>query len=140
MHARPDFLQIQFSQRSPTSLVLHGQHEGISRLATGPKTSKRCSESSSSSPPSPCLYGDSSNQKKVRLYSSSLQLLFEQKMCKSESDRVAGKPGTPCDCAGCVKKRGLMRSSPSVGQSSLSPFLSCFFFPVFSVVFSIHVL
>ena len=79
-------------------------------------------------------------KKKVRLYSSSLQLLFEQKMCKSESDRVAGKPGTPCDCAGCVKERGLMRSSPSVGQSSLSPFLSCFFFPVFSVVFSIHVL
>ena len=50
----------------------------------------------------------------------SLQLLFEQKVCKSESDRVAGKPGTPCDCAGCVKERGLMRSSPLVRQSSLS--------------------
>ena len=78
-------------------------------------------------------------KKKVRLYSSSLQLLFEQKICKSESDRhdrVGGKPGTPCDCASCVKERGLMRSSPSVHHSSLS-FLSCFFFPVFSVVFSI---
>ena len=64
--------------------------------------------------------------KKVCLYSSSLQLLFEQKICKSEIDRAAGKPGTQCDCAGCVKERGLMRSSPTVLQSSLS-FLSCFF-------------
>ena len=53
--------------------------------------------------------------KKVRLYSSSLQLLFQQKICKSESDRVAGKPGTPCDWASCVKERGFM-SSPSVLQ------------------------
>ena len=28
--------------------------------------------------------------KKVCLYSSSLQLLFQQKICKSESDRAAG--------------------------------------------------
>ena len=71
--------------------------------------------------------------KKVCLYSSSLQLLFQQKICKSASDRAAGKPHTPCDWASCVKERGLMRSSPTVLQSSLS-FLSCFFFPVFSVV------
>ena len=58
--------------------------------------------------------------KKVRLYSSSLQLLFQQKICKSESDRAAGKPDTPCDWASCVKERGLMRSSPTVLQSSLS--------------------
>ena len=74
--------------------------------------------------------------KKVCLYSSSLQLLFQQKICKSASDRAAGKPHTPCDWASCVKERGLMRSSPTVLQSSLS-FLSCFFFPVFSVVSSI---
>ena len=74
--------------------------------------------------------------KKVCLYSSSLQLLFQQKICKPESDRAAGKPDTPCDWASCVKERGLMRSSPTVLQSSLS-FLSCFFFPVFSVVSSI---
>ena len=74
--------------------------------------------------------------KKVCLYSSSLQLLFQQKICKSVSDRAAGKPHTPCDWASCVKERGLMRSSPTVLQSSLS-FLSCFFFPVFSVVSSI---
>ena len=74
--------------------------------------------------------------KKVCLYSSSLQLLFQQKICKSESDRAAGKPDTPCDWASCVKERGLMRSSLTVLQSSLS-FLSCFFFPVFSVVSSI---
>ena len=67
------------------------------------------------------------------MYSSSLQLLFQRKICKSESDRAAGKPDTPCDWASCVKERGLMRSSPTVLQSSLS-FLSCFFFPVFSVV------
>ena len=73
--------------------------------------------------------------KKVCLYSSSLQLLFQQKICKSESDRAAEKPDTPCDWASCVKERGLMRSSPTVLQSSLS-FLSCFFFPVFSVVSS----
>ena len=72
--------------------------------------------------------------KKVCLYSSSL--LFQQKICKSESDRAAGKPDTPCDWASFVKERGLMRSSPTVLQSSLS-FLSCFFFPVFSVVSSI---
>ena len=30
--------------------------------------------------------------KKVCLYSSSLQLLFQQKICKSESDRAAAKP------------------------------------------------
>ena len=58
--------------------------------------------------------------KKVCLYSSSLQLLFQQKICKSESDRAAGKPHTPCDWACCVKERGLMRSSPTVLQSSLS--------------------
>ena len=62
--------------------------------------------------------------------------LFQQKICKSESDRAAGKPHTPCDWASCVKERGLMRSSPTVLQSSLS-FLSCFFFPVFPVVSSI---
>ena len=61
--------------------------------------------------------------KKVCLYSSSLQLLFQQKICKSASDRAAGKPHTPCDWASCVKERGLMRSSPTVLQSSLS-FLS----------------
>ena len=66
--------------------------------------------------------------KQVCLYSSSLQLLFQQKICKSASDRAAGKPHTPCDWASCVKERGLMRSSPTVLQSSLS-FLSCFFFP-----------
>ena len=37
--------------------------------------------------------------------------------------------------ARCVKERGLMRSSPTVLQSSLS-FLSRFFFPVFSVISS----
>ena len=58
--------------------------------------------------------------KKVCLYKSSLQLLFQQKICKSESDRAAGKPDTPCDWASCVKERGLMRSSPTVLQSSLS--------------------
>ena len=51
--------------------------------------------------------------KKVCLYSSSLQLPFQQKICKSESDRAAGKPDTPCDWASCVKERGLMRSSPT---------------------------
>ena len=40
--------------------------------------------------------------KKVCWYSSSLQLLFEQKICKSESDRAAGKPDTPCDWAQVV--------------------------------------
>ena len=70
--------------------------------------------------------------KKVCLYSSSLHLvLFEQKILQiTESDHAAGKPDTPCDWASCVKERGLMRSSPTVLQSSLS-FLSCFFFPVF---------
>ena len=58
--------------------------------------------------------------KKVCLYSRSLQLLFQQKICKSASDRAAGKPHTPCDWASCVKERGLMRSSPTVLQSSLS--------------------
>ena len=57
---------------------------------------------------------------KVRLYSSNLQLLFQQKMCKSESDRAAENPDTPCDWARCAKERGLMRSSPAVLQSSLS--------------------
>ena len=52
--------------------------------------------------------------KKVCLYSSSLQLLFQQRICKSESDRAAGKPDTPCDWASCVKERGLMTSSPTV--------------------------
>ena len=66
--------------------------------------------------------------KKVCLYSSSLQLLFQQKICKSEIDRAAGKPDTPCDWARCVKERGLMRISPTVLQSSLS-FLSFFLFP-----------
>ena len=74
--------------------------------------------------------------KKVCLYSSSLQLLFQQKICKSETDHAAGKPDTPCYWARCVKERGLMRSSPTVLQSSLS-FLSRFFFPVFSVISSI---
>ena len=76
--------------------------------------------------------------KKVRLYSSSLQLLFQQKICNSESDRAAGKPDTPCDWATCsyVTERGLIRSSPTVLQFILS-FLSFFFFPVFSVVSSI---
>ena len=64
--------------------------------------------------------------KKVCLYSSSLQLLFQKKICKSKIDRAAGRPDTPCDCASCAKERGLMRSSPTVLQSSLS-FLSCFF-------------
>ena len=43
--------------------------------------------------------------KKVCLYSSSLQLLFQQKVCKSASDRAAGKPHTPCDWASCVKEK-----------------------------------
>ena len=64
-----------------------------------------------------------------------LQLLFQQKMCKSESDRAAGKRDTPCDWARCLKERRLMRISPTVLQSSLS-FLSCFFFPVFFFVVS----
>ena len=63
--------------------------------------------------------------KKVCLYSSSLQLLFQQKICKSASDRAAGKPHTPCDWASCVKERGLMRSSPTV----LSLVLIMFLFP-----------
>ena len=57
-------------------------------------------------------------------------------MCKSESDRAAGKRNTPCDWARCVKERGLTRISPTVLRSSLS-FLSCFSFPVFSVVSSL---
>ena len=56
----------------------------------------------------------------VCLYSSSLQLLFQQKICKSASDRAAGKPHTPCDWASCVKERGLMRSSPVQSFSPLS--------------------
>ena len=68
--------------------------------------------------------------KKVCLYSSSLRLLFQQKICKSASDRSAGKPHTPCDWASCVKERGLMRSSPTYSPSVLSlSFLSCFLFP-----------
>ena len=67
--------------------------------------------------------------KKVCLYSSSLQLLFQQKICKSASDCAAGKPHTPCDWASCVKERGLMRSSPTVLQSSLSLVLIMFLFP-----------
>ena len=72
--------------------------------------------------------------KKACLYSSSLHLVlfvnFEQKICKSQraGDRAAGKTDTRCDWASCVKERGLMRSSPTVLQSSLS-FLSCFLFP-----------
>ena len=45
---------------------------------------------------------------------------FQKKTCKSEIDRAAGKPDTPCDWASCVKERALMRSSPPVLQSSLS--------------------
>ena len=38
--------------------------------------------------------------------------------CKAaKSDRAAGKQETPCDSAGCVKERGLMRSSPPVPPS-----------------------
>ena len=64
--------------------------------------------------------------KKACLYSSSLHLAlfvnFEQKICKSQraGDRAAGKTDTRCDWASCVKERGLMRSSPTVLQSSLS--------------------
>ena len=60
------------------------------------------------------------HQKKGLFVFKSLQLLFQLKICKSESDRAAGKPDTPCDWASCVKERGLMRSSPTVLQSSLS--------------------
>ena len=52
-----------------------------------------------------------------------LQLLFQQKICKSASDRAAGKPHTPCDWASCVKERGLMRSSPTVLSLVLIMFL-----------------
>ena len=45
VHARTDLLRIQFLQRSPPSLVLHGQHQGIARRGTGPKTSTRFCES-----------------------------------------------------------------------------------------------
>ena len=65
---------------------------------------------------------------KVCLYSRSLQLLFQQKMCKSEIERAAGKPDTPCDWASCVKERGLMRSSSTVLQSPLLV-LIMFLFP-----------
>ena len=66
--------------------------------------------------------------KKVCLYSSSLQLLFQQKICKSASDRAAGKPHTPCDWASCVKEKRVdekLSYSPSV----LSLVLIMFLFP-----------
>ena len=66
--------------------------------------------------------------KKVCLYSSSLQLLFQQKICKSASDRAAGKPHTPCDWASCVKGKRVdekLSYSPSV----LSLVLIMFLFP-----------
>ena len=50
------------------------------------------------------------HQKRSVLYSSSLQLLFQQKICKSEIDRAAGKPDTPCDWASCVKELRLQGS------------------------------
>ena len=66
--------------------------------------------------------------KKVCLYSSSLQLLFQQKICKSASDRAAGKPHTPCDWASFVKERGLMRSSPTVRRRNACEHLTRIFF------------
>ena len=58
--------------------------------------------------------------KKVRLYSSSLQLLFQQKKCKSEIDRAAGKPDTLCDWARCVKERSRVDEDRALLQC-LSP-------------------
>ena len=66
--------------------------------------------------------------KKVCLHSSSLQQLFQQKICKSASDRAAEKPHTPCDWASCVKERGLMRRV-SYSPLVLSLVLIMFLFP-----------
>ena len=67
------------------------------------------------------------------------QLLFQQKICKSEIDRAAGKPDTLCDWASNCVKGTEVDEELSYSPSVLSLVFIMFLFPVFSVDSSITV-